>query len=107
MIVELDVFSGKPNPRWKLDDKSAASLRRLQSALRRTEQAPPEPPGLGYRGFSYEDPVVRARVYRGFVRTARGVFADPSFRIERFLIETVPPEFAQVAQTVRTALGAK
>jgi hypothetical protein len=47
--VELDVFSGRPNPRWTLPAELADTLR-----TELAERLPAEPqtaPGLGYRGF--------------------------------------------------------
>lgn len=69
--VELDIFSGRPNPRWAL---SAEAAKRLQADLE--ERATAESPaalGLGYRGFvirnlsgdSGTPPVVR--VFRSVV----------------------------------------
>jgi hypothetical protein len=47
--VQLDVFSGRPNPRWTL---SADRVKELEERLQALEQAEErEPPGLGYRGF--------------------------------------------------------
>jgi hypothetical protein len=104
MVVELDVFSGRPNPRWELDEKSAATLTRLQSSLRRTERAPPDPPALGYRGFKWDGPAGSLVVYKGYVRTQSGIFADPLFEIERFLLGTLPSDFAPLAQVITPEL---
>jgi hypothetical protein len=54
--VELDIFSGRPNPRWTLDEREEAEL--IERMLDRTVPfvAPMDTDGyLGYRGF-----VVRA-----------------------------------------------
>jgi hypothetical protein len=47
--VELDVFSGRPNPQWTTAADQIAPL--LPGADARPLAAPAEPPGLGYRGF--------------------------------------------------------
>jgi len=104
MIVELDLFSGRPNPRWELDDRSATALRRLQSTLRPADRAPAEPPGLGYRGFSYVDGAESGRAYKGYVRTRRAVLADPGFKVERFLLDTLPSDFAGLRQRIAPEL---
>ncbi|WP_043811607.1 hypothetical protein [Allokutzneria albata] len=54
MEIELDVFSGVPNPRWTLSD---AEARRLVSLLPATPDAPgTERGGLGFRGFVLHNP---------------------------------------------------
>ena len=101
MIVELDVFSGRPNPRWELDEPHSQRLLQIQNQLQASDQVPAEPPALGYRGFWYPDENGRVHVYHGYVRTTRAVFADPSFSIERYLLDQVPIEFAAL-RTNRT-----
>ena len=100
MLVELDVFSGRPNPRWELDEQSSKKLLQIQSRLRRTRESPPDPPGLGYRGFWYADATTRVRAYRGYVTTTRTVLRDPAFSIEQFLLDRLPPEYAALRQRI-------
>jgi hypothetical protein len=100
MLVELDVFSGRPNPRWKLDDPVADDLRGLVSLLPVTTDGPPEPPGLGYRGFTFSEGTGRIRAYKGYVITSDVVLADPSSSVERFLLGRIPPEFQDLRQRV-------
>ena len=66
MEIELDAFSGRPNPRWLASAEDAASLMRSLSSL---PDAPhqPEPTHLGYRGFIMRYEGQQARVYRGRV----------------------------------------
>lgn len=104
MLVELDVFSGRPNPRWELDEDTRQELHRLQSRLTPTRQAPAEPPGLGYRGFLYSDATGRVHAYRGYVKTARGVLSDPSFSIERFVLEQLPTEYSDLSRRIASEL---
>ena len=57
MKVELDVFSGRSNPSWKLSTQEVVQLRRLLRKLPeiRTNSAEAgEEPSLGYRGFRLE-----------------------------------------------------
>jgi hypothetical protein len=52
--VMLDIFSGRPNPRWTLSDEQVNDL---QARLRVLPEAMPfTPPGLGYRGFIVTNP---------------------------------------------------
>ena len=104
MLVELDVFSGRPNPRWELDERHSRALWQLQSRLTMSSQAQAEPPGLGYRGFRYSDAAGRAHAYHGLVVTTRGALADPDFTIEQYLLEQLPAEFAALRQRISTEL---
>ena len=49
VAVELDIFSGRPNPRWLMRADQAPTLATLFASAPRV--TPAEPPGLGYRGF--------------------------------------------------------
>ena len=106
MVVELDVFSGRPNPRWELDDRASQELRQLQGRLTKARETPPEPPGLGYRGFLYGDGE-RVLAYRGYVRTPAGDLADPTFSIERFLLDRLPAEHSALRQRIEAELKPK
>ena len=97
--VELDVFSGLPNPAWDLPPAGTAVLLAMIGAL------PPSPSvslptPLGYRGFLVTIPgsssasVVTLRAYRGIVayqgpKTA--YYADPAKQVERWLLSTSRP----------------
>ena len=105
MVVELDVFSGRPNPRWPLDDRSTARLMRLHEALRRDNRVVAEPPGLGYRGFLYTEGSTTWRAYRGIIRSLRVVLADPDLQIERFLLASIPSEHNNLRQRLAREIG--
>ena len=67
--VELDVFSGRPNPRWTL---MAGRAEEVAELLRGLEPADgPEPSGLGYRGFVLTGGKAKASVFRGVVSVLR------------------------------------
>lgn len=94
MWVELDIFSGRPNPAWPLDAGEAQTVNALLAAL-------PEPvPGpqsadepLGYRGFHITDPaldrIVTVRGTTVVVRTAgaAGTAIDGQAHLEQALVE--------------------
>lgn len=70
--VELDAFSGRPNPRWNLDeDTSAQPVEQLQTLLV-TRSSVSVQPGLGYRGFILHGADFTARVFGGVVQVNRG-----------------------------------
>jgi hypothetical protein len=70
MTVELDVFSGRPNPRWTLTDAEAAQieerLRNLPSAVELVDEP------LGYRGFILIDGQRRIVVGSDVVHVEQG-----------------------------------
>lgn len=47
--VELDIFSGRPNPHWPLPSNQQGKLQAVFKS--RADVEPPAIPGLGYRGF--------------------------------------------------------
>ena len=66
MEIELDAFSGRPNPKWVASPARAASISRGLSSLP-DAPARPEPDHLGYRGFIVRQGGMHARVYGGHV----------------------------------------
>jgi hypothetical protein len=69
--IELDVFSGRPNPTWSLTSAEADALETRLADLPRA--AGPVPEGtLGYRGFIVRDGILRIEIGRGLVIVRRG-----------------------------------
>lgn len=95
MVVEIDIFSGRPNPRWRLSEPETARITRLLGSLEpATGGPPPGPPGLGYRGVRLRDSNgLTWSAYRGFVQSPDGLLADPDRRVERFVLEHLPAEY--------------
>ena len=66
MEVELDVYSGKPNPTWEIPpDQASALLAKVGS--QRDDKATMADPGLGYRGFILRSGDRTIRVYGGLI----------------------------------------
>jgi hypothetical protein len=63
--VQLDVFSGRPNPRWTLSGERARELGERLTGVEPAE--PQEPPALGYRGFLISDASIRLRVFDSLI----------------------------------------
>lgn len=101
--VELDIFSGRPNPRWALDGRVAERLRELQSRLRFVQGRPPEAPGLGYRGFVYGFDGRVWRAYRGYVTGSDGTMA-PEPSVERYLLRLMPRPYEDLRPRIEAAL---
>ena len=90
--VELDIFSGRPNPRWVLPTDERDSLLNMVASLRDT--AGPFPAtGLGYRGFILRDSDREILVYRHLVRVKRGadenIYRDTAGLEERLAREAM------------------
>jgi hypothetical protein len=107
--VELDVFSGLPNPAWDLPPAGTAALLAMIGAL------PPSPPvslptPLGYRGFlvtiadTSSASAVTLRVYRGIVEyqgPKTAYYSDPMKQVERWLLSSSRPHIdAQLYDSV-------
>jgi hypothetical protein len=94
-IVTLNIFSGRPNPRWFLDDAAAAELRdRIYGKPTMISAAPPNPGALGYRGLEirFDDSAEPIHIQGGVIRTLAGSpnLVDPDREIEKFVINTMP-----------------
>jgi len=92
--VELDIFSGRPNPVWTLPEAEATAFRQKVDGLPKATSGQVAN-NLGYRGF-----VVRADgkvilVQRGVVRVTAGetteYATDPNRGLERWLLQSGKP----------------
>lgn len=93
--VEMDIFSGMPNPTWTLTDAESRRLAEKLAAL--PPAAPRELSGnLGYRGLivtiRQPDGEARVRVQKGIAEIIDGArtacHADRGRALERWLIDT-------------------
>lgn len=64
MEVELDAFSGRPNPRWTLPLAKSSEMLTKIASLREPGDAP-NPPDLGFRGFVLRSGGQAIRVFGG------------------------------------------
>jgi hypothetical protein len=83
--VELDIFSGRPNPTWDLTADESGELIQLMKDLPEDQVRTGTDDGLGYRGFlvttepkAKEIAVERARVVGGSIENldTRKVYKD-------------------------------
>jgi hypothetical protein len=101
MVVEIDMFSGRPNPRWRLSEAETDRLTGLLRTLEPADGPPPSPPGLGYRGFRLRDSNGSIwAAYRGFVQSPGGLLADSDRRVERFLLDHLPAEYDELRSSL-------
>ena len=100
--VELDVFSGRPNPTWQLADVDARRLAELVVGLARVPGSAPQPPALGYRGFLVALPGGRYRVWGPHVFAPDDHRADPARTVERFLADRLPAEHGDLRSLIES-----
>ena len=103
--IELDAFSGRPNPRWELTGAQAAEFPTLLRALPPAQGSHFTAEGLGYRGFvvSANEGLVNGyddmRLYRGTVLSRSGdraeTFSDPERILERWLLRSARGHVAE------------
>jgi len=111
--VELDIFSGVPNPTWMLTFSEASDLTSRISRLDPTEEKGQRPENLGYRGFIVQtiaassSTVQTIRAYHGIVEvvdsTKTAYYLDPQRQIELWLLTTAKPPLADdlIAEIVK------
>jgi hypothetical protein len=104
-LVELDIFSGRPNPGWELDEQAVDELRSLHAALPASAEQVPAPPGLGYRGFRYTLDGNQWRAWRGRIVGAQQVLDDRDRHIESFLLSRLPPTHADLRERLAADIG--
>lgn len=96
--VELDIFSGRPNPFWALDNTQFSDLRERVTALVRSP-CRSLTAALGYRGLVVQwvqsGQARQLRVQRGIVEVTTGsdraCFEDSQRAVERWLFATGKP----------------
>lgn len=113
--VELDIFSGRPNPTWELSPEQGRELReRIARLPRMADGTFPDP--LGYRGINAvlpgSDGNESIRLFAGTVRhqtqDATLFLNDADRQVERWLAETGAPHLEPgVYQSVLNELGAR
>jgi hypothetical protein len=105
--VEVDVFSGRPNPTWTLSTTERADLRERLADLPAADPAAFSS-NLGYRGFLVTAADLgTVTVQRGTVRVGDDRhYRDPNRELERWLLSTGEDELEPgVAEVVAGELG--
>jgi hypothetical protein len=110
MEVELDAFSGRPNPRWRLHPHQAREFtNKLHRLPRQHKRAASAEQGLGYRGFivtgtgdelgSYDEVVVTSSSVRARSGSVSHYFENQDRALERWLLETMRGRVDQALYT--------
>jgi hypothetical protein len=97
ITVEVDVFSGRPNPTWQLSAGEARTLLQMLDGTRSGDSREPcAVPGLGYRGLNVKivggANLSHWRVFDGCVEQNGRAFADPNANVESFILRSMPPD---------------
>lgn len=110
--VELDIYSGRPNPTWALSPQDADTFDSKLAALPAAQPSTLVNP-LGYRGFIVHarrgDDEARSTVQQGQVQSTQGgtttFRSDPDRALERWLLDTGRATLSpDVVQAVENAL---
>ncbi|GHG78827.1 hypothetical protein GCM10018779_59160 [Streptomyces griseocarneus] len=105
MLVEVDLFSGRPNPRWRLGPRAAEEFRTLTAGLPPAGPvARPPSPGLGYRGFTVTDADRVIHVFAGRVTEGTTSRTDPDRSLEHWLLTRLPSSLRHLHSVVAEAL---
>ena len=89
------IFSGRPDPGWTIDQRTAKRLEMLWASLPRWSGPVPSAPPLGYRGCFVKDPEMREWLAYGGVVTLRTQGSsesrrDKDRRFEELLLASAP-----------------
>ncbi len=96
--VELDIYSGQPNPTWILPSAIEEDMMSRITKLKSTSKITINPQNLGYRGFiintqdSESNILKTIKLYKGFIEvsnsTGKMYYEDPQKKIEIWLLST-------------------
>ena len=103
--IELDIFSGRPNPVWEL---SGPETHHFISVLNKfVPQLGPIPElSLGYRGFTSLAGVQTWRIFRGLFIVDTRLYGSIAPTLEEWLLDTGKATLdPSVYQLARTELG--
>ena len=89
------IFSGRPDPGWKLTKKQVEEAKRIWQSLKETSVRDEFPSFLGYRGISLickdgREIFVFNKRAKGKIKNLILWKSDEAGRLERFLISTAP-----------------
>lgn len=119
MNVMLDIFSGRPNPSWKLSQEQSSEFLKKISKLTTKEnfRADSSKYELGYRGFIVEEEANFAQksrkfeVYNGIVNVVENessyALEDKGYSIETWLLQTAPNNLDELVKYVKQEIENK
>ena len=100
MQIELDAFSGRPNPSWTLTEDQAARLMGRLAALNQITSEKTAPDDLGFRGFILTSEDLRIRVCPGLItveeRGQRTTYRDTTGVYDELIKEARTRDFGGI-----------
>lgn len=93
MVVTALLYSGVPNPSWRIDAQFAEQIARLLDSLPELHRRCEMPDNLGYTGMTMtaSEPIRGDREWwfaKGIAGSAGRCFADPGREVERTLLRS-------------------
>jgi hypothetical protein len=99
VTIELDIFSGRPNPWWTVRPDDQAKLVTLLRDDLVGKARSDAVPSLGYRGFivrfTSDHSEIHIHVFDGSIEFDGKSYRDKERAIERFIISTMPRELKE------------
>jgi hypothetical protein len=106
--VELDIFSGRPNPVWALSESEVTSLGEILGSLKPAAMPGARFDGLGYRGFIVHLVAPQSLTpstlyaYAGSIEIVTGAdkiyYQDPQRQVELWLLDRAKPYISDELQ---------
>ncbi|MFX1345426.1 MAG: hypothetical protein ACFFAI_09990 [Promethearchaeota archaeon] len=106
----LDIYSGRPNPKWQLKIDNINDFKSRFKDLQESE--PLEPPGLGYRGFIIKninkipDVPMRFTVYNNvisFIKKKKRIYQEDKNKLEEWLLsQAVEHGYEKLVESIRS-----
>jgi hypothetical protein len=97
--VEIDIFSGRPNPSWELGPADSRTLADLVHHIPRAREADGYKDGLGFRGFVVDlvddEKPRQLRISRTSISDGRNHFFDERCEVEKFLLSKMPADLRE------------
>jgi hypothetical protein len=96
ITIELDVFSGRPNPLWELAGGPAQILINMVDEIRRSgrDRLACSTPGLGYRGIKLTiaqgSLISNWHVYADCIELNGQSFDDANRAVEAYVLQSMP-----------------
>jgi hypothetical protein len=109
IVVQLDIFSGRPNPRWTVSGNAADRLLNLVDRSEPAERR--DPPDLGYRGFLLLTTIESVRAFEGTlaIQASRdeqpGYFRDTGGMEDLLLAQARDLGYGEVIDAFRAGSG--
>jgi hypothetical protein len=91
--IEVDLFSGRPNPSFELRGEEASHLRALLKQRREAVHQTPLQLGLGFRGFLIrfdQSSAPQYRVIDDIVVKGNEAFRDPTHETQNYIVSVLP-----------------